>query len=74
MSEGLFCKSLIATFWYSDFIHICVFNFHVGKLPRRQCPVKLKCAYNNISSFQYSRLEKASFALNIWKGNDQELM
>ena len=30
MSEGLFCKSLIATFWYSDFIHIYVFNFHIG--------------------------------------------
>ena len=22
MSEGLFCKSVIVTFWYSDFIHI----------------------------------------------------
>ena len=30
MSEGVFCKSLIATFWYSDFIHMYVFNFHVG--------------------------------------------
>ena len=30
MSEGLFCKSLIATFWYSDFIRIYVFNFRVG--------------------------------------------
>ena len=29
MSEGLFCK-LIATFWCSDFIHVYIFNFHVG--------------------------------------------
>ena len=30
MSEGLFCKSLITTFWYSDFTCIYVFNFCVG--------------------------------------------
>ena len=30
MSVGLFCKSLNATFWYTDLIHIYVFYFHVG--------------------------------------------
>ena len=75
MSEGLCGKSLIDIFWYSDFIHICIFNFHVGyQTSKKTVSVKLKCACNNSSSFPYSRLEKASFALNIWKGNDQALM
>ena len=75
MSEGLFRKSLIASIWYPDFIRIYVFNFvYVTKLPSGQYSMKLKCRCNNTSSFPYIKLEKARFALDIRKGNDQELM
>ena len=56
------------------FVFMSLTFVYVTKLPRRQYFVKLKCRCNNTSSFPYIKLEKASFALDIRKGNDLELM
>ena len=58
MSEGLFCKSLVATYRYSDFIHqlllfMSLTFMKVTKFPSRHYSMKLKCPCNNTPSFPY---------------------